>query len=209
MDGNLSPAVVTAHACLLYGMMLKAIEISKFGILQSGDKNYMDLQNEMYKNLCNNDGPWDGSRYSDTSCLSPYIDNIKQQSRQLIGLVKTSLCEQSPADEILTKLAEKPLTYRLMEKQSWDQIEKDLMPEEEEMSDEENSILQLVVLGAISECTTPEEWVDVATTEVNSIRKRKKEEGASKESLQEFVSRLKASRKIQWSTDVGGYVSSR
>lgn len=209
MDGNLSPAVVTAHACLLYGIMLKAIDISKFGVLQSGDKNYMDLQNEMYKNLCNNDGPWDGSRYSDTSCLSPYIENIKQQSKQLIRLVKTTLCEQSPADEILNKLAEKPLTYHLMEKMSWEKIEQSLMPEAEEIGEEENDLLQLVTLGAISECASPEEWVSAATDQLNSARRRRKKENTSRESLQEFVSHLKSSRRIQWSTDVGGYVNSR
>jgi hypothetical protein len=209
MDGNLSPATVTAHACLLYGLMLKAIDISKFGVLQSGDKNYMELQNEIYRNLCNNDGPWDGTRYSDTGCLTPYITNLKQQSKQLIRLVKSTLTEQSPSDEILSKLAEVPLTYHLMKKMSWADIEKSLMPEEEEMGEEETSLLQLIDLGAISECANIEEWVEVAANQLSSSHRRKLGTPASKESLTEFVNKLTLQRKIHWSADVGSFVSNR
>jgi len=210
MDGNMSPAVVVSHACLLYGLMLKAVEISKYGVLQSGDKDYMDLQNEMYTHLCNSDGPWDGNRFSDTRSLQPYVADLKKQSRQLVRLVKSTLGENSPADEVLNKLAEKPLTYHLIEKRSWKDIESELMPEREVRGAMENSILQLVELGAISECASVDEWIDTASFELFAESAGKPEElNAGKESLQAFVARLTAKRRIHWSKSLGGYVSSR
>lgn len=211
MDGNLSPATVTAHACLLYGLMLKAVEISRFGLLQSGNKDYMDLQNEIYKNLCNNDGPWDGNRFSDTSSLGPFISDLKRQSRQLIRLVKSTLGECAPADDILNKLADKPLAYSLMEKMSWNDIENYLMPETEDYTEVENNILQLVELGAISECADADEWLETAAGQITSSSTQKDGNSGleSKESLQAYVAQLTARRRIHWSKDIGGFVSSR
>lgn len=207
MDGNLSPAAVTAHACLLYGLMLKAVEISRYGLLQSGNKGYMDLQNEMYKNLCNRDGPWDGSRFSDTSNIGPYIADLKRQSKQLIRLVKSTLGEQTPADIILNKLADKPLVYSLMEKKSWEDIEAWLMPESEDLSQAEDSILQFIELGAISDCADADEWLDTATHQLESTF-RGQTETPTKESLQGYVAQLTARRRIHWSKEIGGFVSS-
>jgi hypothetical protein len=209
MDGNLSPAVVVSHACLLYGLMLKAVEISKYGVLQSGNKDYMDLQNEMYNNLCNSDGPWDGSRFSDTKSLQPYIADLKKQSRQLVRLVKSTLGEHSPADEVLSKLAEKPLTYHLMEKKSWKDIEESLLPEYQHVNTMEGSILQLVELGAICECENSDEWIETAAHELLAEHAGQPEElNVGRESLQAYVSQLTARRRIHWSKKLGGFVSS-
>jgi hypothetical protein len=208
MDGNLSPATVTAHACLLYGIMLKAVEISRYGVLQSGNKGYMDLQNEMYKSLCNRDGPWDGPRFSDTSNIGPYLADLRRQSKQLVRLVKSTLGEQTPADEILNKLAEKPLAYSLMEKKTWEQIEEWLMPESEDLGEVEDSIIQFIELGAISDCADADEWVETAAYQMASTYKGQ-EKPPTKESLQAYVTQLTLRRRIHWSKDIGGFVGSR
>jgi hypothetical protein len=127
----------------------------------------------------------------------------------LVHLVKNTLGEHSPADEILSKLAEKPLTYHLMEKQSWKQIEESLLPEYEGANDMENDILQLVELGAICECENSEEWVETASHELLSeLAGLPNALSSGKESLQAYVSQLTARRRIHWSKQLGGFVSS-
>lgn len=208
MDGNLSAATVTAHAVLLYAIMLKAVEVSKYGLLYSGSTSYMELQNEIYNNLCNRDGPWDGSRFSDTSNLSPYIQNLKKQSKQLIRILRGPMSDLSPAADILSKLADKPLAYSLMEGHSWKEIESWLMPEVSEMDSTEYEILQLVDLGVISSCVDEKEWVgavaeQIATSAVEG------ESPVTRDSLQKYVANLAAHRKIHWSKEAGSYISGR
>ena len=209
MDGNLSPAAVVAHACLLYGLMLKAVEISKYGILEAGDKSYMELQYEIYANLCNSDGPWDGNRFSDTSSLKAYIYDLKNQSRQLVRFVKSAIGDNSPAGEVLSSLAEKPLTYHLMENKSWKEIENILLPERTSNNEMEKYILQLVELGVISECSSAEEWVSVVLSEIQEVEGDATKSKTTGESLKDFVSNLTTQRRIHWSKSLGGFVSSQ
>ena len=209
MDGNLSPATVVAHACLLYGLMLKAVEISRYGVLISGNKQYLDLQNEIYKNLCNNDGSWDSDRHSDTSKLDPYIPDLKRQSRQLIRLVKTTLAEQAPADEILRKLADEPLAYHRIDGKDWKDIEAHLIPEPPEPSELELDISKMVDIGAICECETHDEWVEAIAYQLGLDRNITDSEASMeefKDRIAGYVSHLSTKQQIFWSEDVGGYV---
>lgn len=209
MDGNLSPATVVSHACLLYGLMLKAVELSRYGVLISGNKPYMDLQNEMYTHLCNKDGPWDGDRHSDTSRLDPYIPDLKKQSRQLVRLVKNVLAEQAPADEILRKLADKPLAHHLIDGDDWSQIEAHLIPEPPQATELERELTRLVDIGAICECDDSEEWVEAVTYQLGVDQEVSHDESSMDElrgSIQAYVSQLAAKQRIFWSPDVGGFV---
>lgn len=210
MDGCLSAAAITAHACLLFGLMVKAVEISRHGVLQSGNHQYMKLQREIYARLCNNDGPWDADRHSDTSNLDPYIPELQKQSRQLIRLVKNTLSELSPADEILRALAERPIAMRRIDGQSWEDIERDLMPEVEYRSDLEESLLRIVSLGAISECETASEWVEAATVQIANERDVGHDEAQTEElrqSIREYVFRLNDQQRISWSDSVGSFLA--
>ena len=219
MDGNLSPATVAAHACLLYGLMLKAVEISQYGVLQSGNKDYMDMQREIYKHLSNNDGGWDANRHSDNSGLKPYITDLKKQSLNLIRLVKNTLRDQSPADEILTALAEKPLAYRRMEKKGkveeskvWTEIEKELLPAQAVTAHQlKEDILRLVDLGAICECESSDEWVEAATHQLSAdqgVDNAEEKVVEMRTSIQEYVKELERAQRITWSDRSGGFMSS-
>jgi hypothetical protein len=208
-DGNYSPAAVVAHACLLYGLMIKAVEISRYGVLEAGDKVYMERQKEICAHLCNNDGPWDGSRHSDTSRLDPYIPDLRKQSRQLIRLVKITLSELYPADEILRCLAEEPLAFRLIKKKSWEQIEKELLPEAPKTDELGQEIMRLINLGAICECDNTSEWIDTAThviADSRGVGNHKKSVNELRQEVTRFISEQLADRRARWSKAFGGYV---
>lgn len=213
MDGCLSPAAITAHTCLLFALVVKAVEISRHGVLQSGNREYMQRQREIYDNLCNNDASWGSDianhRQSDTSRLEPYIPDLIEQSMQLVRLVKNTLSEMTPADAILRELAEMPIALRLIRGDSWEKIEDDLMPGRHAPHEHEDRFLRIASLGAISECESSDEWVDALTNELA------RETGAStsaerteelRVSLRSLAAQLTARQRISWSQDIGGYL---
>lgn len=208
LDGLLSPAVITAHTCLIYAIALKAVDISKYGVLHAGNKEYMGKQKEILSYLCNNDGGYDGSRHSETKSIWPFVPDLVDQSKELIRLVKNTLRELSPAEEILNRLAEKPVALRLIEGQSWKQIENDLYPDQGETTELGLSIKKLIDTASICECETPEEWVEGASMQIaeefevaNSAEKVEK----LKESVREYVNRKLANGSLFWNQGVGGY----
>jgi len=213
MDGCTSPAAITAHVCLLFGLMIKAVEVSRHGILKSGNQEYMALQKEIYSHLCNNDSSWgsDGAstRVSDTSRLDPYIPELTKQSHQLIRLVKNTLSELYPADAILRELAEMPIALRLIRGDSWEKIETDLMPYRTDVHEHEEYILRIANLGAISECGSSEEWVSAAADQLareTGASQSEEETNALHTELKEFAAQLAAQQKINWSSEHGGFL---
>lgn len=210
MDGCLSPAAITAHTCLLIGLVIKAVELSRWGILQSGDRQYMQLQNEIYKNLCNGDGDWSGGRFSNTKGLAPYVSDLQKQSHQLIRLIKNTLSGLAPADEILRSLADRPLAVRLCDGETWEQIEADLMPFREDKDEVEEALIRVISLGSISDCDTEEEWVDAVSLQIADelgVGSSKEKTDDLKGNVVDYVTQLSMKQKIHWSRDVGTYLA--
>lgn len=212
MDGNMSPAAIAATAVLTYGLMLKAVEISAHGLLQSGDKEYMELQREQMEVLCNGDGDWGASRLSDNRNLDPFIDGLIEQSKQLVRLVKNTLVEQTPADDILRSLAVKPCSLRLIEGANWKEIEKQLYPEGAEKNSQElgfaRYVQTLLDTAAIAECDSGGEWMDAVAQELADSEEKGddiKEVANCRAWVEEHITSELLSNKIFWSQKIGGY----
>lgn len=167
MDGTFSAAAIAAHACLLYALMVKAVEISHHGLLYSNHA-YMTLQREILQNLCNKDGAWDGSRLSDTRNLGPYYQTLREQSQQLLRIVSNVFVspDMGQAGAVLAALAEEPIALRLIRGQTWEQIEHDLLPPATESSLLAKAVLRLVDTAAISDCQTADEWITAVADEL-------------------------------------------
>jgi len=212
LDGNLSPSIITAHACLLYGLMLKAVEISRHGLLKAGTPEYMDKQAEIYNELCNGDGSYQGARTSDNSNLSPYISDLQEQSLQLIRLVKHTLSRLSPADSILNSLAIRPAAFRLIEGEGWEDIERSLHPKPATKANTElqKTMQKLVNLGSINDCDSEEEWIKTVAEYLAS-----KEGGAGHvkrvASLQHKINNIMKetveARQVYWSSSIGSFLT--
>ncbi len=209
LDGMFSPSVVAAHAILIYALMLKAVEMSRFGILESGDREYMTRQREILKHLCNNDGGYDGNRHSDTRLLEPYIPMLQEQSLQLIRLVKNVLNDEAPADRILRALARKPVALRLIEGQSWEQIEADLGPEEDEKPGPFHQLLtQIIDTASVNECQTVEEWAEEVTRSIAQEQGLGSQKLATvKHEIETYIDRELASGRLFWSKELGSYAT--
>jgi hypothetical protein len=196
-DGMLSPAATSAFACLFYGMLMKSIDISRFGIVESGGKEWMDQARNISKYLCNNDGAYGGPRHSDTSGIDPYIPVLVSQSKMLLKLVKPYLLEHPPSYDILNKLTEQPISLRLSEGASWEAIENSLYPESPEVEDDtKNELMKTISLNLITECSGVEEWVSFVAEELKLDKKE----------IEKNVGLLTEAGRVFWSPSLGAIV---
>jgi len=208
LDGMFSPSAVAAHAILVYALMLKAVEMSRFGILESGDREYMTRQKEILKALCNNDGDYAGSRHSDTKHLEPYIPMLQEQAGQLVRLVKNVLNDESPADRILRSLARRPIAMRLIDGETWEQIEADLGPEEDEKPGPFRELLtQIIGTSAVVECKTAVEWVEETARSIVQEQTKPTQLTAVKRDIEIYIDRELSSGRLFWSKELGSYAT--
>lgn len=210
LDGMLSPSVVAAHAMLMYGLMLKAVELSKHGTLMSGSREYMERQKVIYANLCNNDKPYGGAnvRTSDTRNIAEFIPELKEQSKELVRLVKNILNFHGPTTGILASLGEFPVSMRRIEGCSWKDIESQLTDGEEEQS-MPDLLQQLIDTSFINGCETEDNWIEIAAAEV-AISEGKENDipylEQNRKSISGFISRCVEKGDIAWSKEVGCFI---
>lgn len=197
-DGLLSPSAASAFACLFYALLIKSIDISRHGIVESGDKEYMSTAKKIQEVLCNNSGSWSGPRVSCTEAIGPYIPTLIEQSRELVTFVKPILLKEHPTFDILMSLAERPISLRRCSGQSWERIEYELNPGSgSNDSTNEADVMRAVDVGAVSECASLEEWL----TEVSE------DFGHEKTSVEKAVKSLVEKGLVRWDNSVGSIVS--
>jgi hypothetical protein len=171
MDGLLSASAVAALSCLYYSLMIKAVEISRYGIVEVGDKDWLEGAERVKQTLLNNmKGYQDGDRFGDTSNLVQHHETLIAESFDLISQVKHILMRLGPAYEVLEKLAERPCSLRRCDGETWEKIEEDLsvpMTAEDHFT---NKLAEIIDLRLIDQCKTEDEWLAEAS---NLMRKDK------------------------------------
>ena len=206
MDGLMSPSAIAAISCLYYALVIKAAEISRYGIAEVGDKEWLDRAARIKASLMNNmKGYQDGDRFSDTHDLSKHYETLISESLDLVRQLKHILITVGPAYEILEKLAERPCSLRRCDGQSWNQIEKDLAVEFTVEDLFANKIAEIIDLRLVDECQTPEEWIKEV---VMMLRKDSElhidpEDISIPKRVQQFVDRKRNDGEIIWLEKVG------
>jgi hypothetical protein len=160
MDCLLSPSAVAAFSCLYYAMMIKAVEISRYGIAEVGDKEWMQRAEAIKNRMLNNvKGYQDGDRFGDTSDLAQHYETLISESFDLISQVKHILMKLGPAYEILEKLAERPCSLRRCDGETWEKIEKDLVVEMSAQDLFTSKLGEIIDLRLIDQCKDETEWI--------------------------------------------------
>ena len=160
MDGLLTPSAVAAMSCLYYSLMIKAVEISRYGIVEVGDKEWLDRAMVVKGCLLNNMKSYqDGDRFGDTSKLSNYYETLISESFDLISQVKHILMKLGPAYEVLEKLAERPCALRRCDGESWERIESDLAVQMTVENLFINKLAEIIDLRLVDQCKDEVEWV--------------------------------------------------
>lgn len=164
MDGLLSASAVAAMSCLYYALMIKAVEISRYGIVEVGDKDWLSRAEVVKSHLLNNmKGYQDGDRFGDTSKLHLHHEELITESFDLISQVKHILMRIGPAYEVLEKLAERPCALRRCDGEDWNRIESDLavpMTSDDQFT---NKLAEIIDLRLVDQCKDEVEWIAEAS----------------------------------------------
>jgi len=194
MDGLLSASAVAAMSCLYYALMIKAVEISRYGVVEVGDKDWLTRAQNIKKTLLNNmKGYQDGDRFGDTSELGQHYETLISESFDLISQVKHILMKLGPAYEVLEKLAERPCALRRCDGEDWTQIEKDLAVEVSAEDQFIHKLAEIIDLRLVDQCKDEMEWL----REVSNLMREDKElnidpdDDTVEDKIVEFVSKKK------------------
>jgi hypothetical protein len=207
MDALMTPSAVAGMACLYVALVIKAIEISRYGLLNVGDNDWLKQAVEVKMALLNNmKGYQDGDRFGDTRNLPKYYDILTKESFELIAQLKHILIKLGPCYDILEKLAERPCALRRVAGQSWIEIEKDLavaMPQETIF---ETRLAELIDTRAVDQCADKGEWVsEVARIMTEDPEVKKMDLGGLSvvDRIQEYMQTKEVDGELVWLEKVG------
>jgi len=160
-DSTMCPSWYAAMACLHYAIVIKAVEISQYGLLKVGGTDWMKKAKAMKKIILNGKGGYDSKRVSDTSKLLDNREYFIKESVEMVGQLKNILLKLGPAYEILIKIAQRPVSMRRIDGEKWDDIEKDLSVPIDEIDEMILKINEIADLRIIEDCKDLEEWVNI------------------------------------------------
>jgi hypothetical protein len=193
-DAQLSAAVITAETFLFLGILLKAVEISKFGLLHAGDFQSFTERRRRLDLLSNNDG---NLACSDTSHLSDSdLEACRQEARDALKFLKSIfVILDNPAEIILHALAEEPASLRKCRGASWVTIDAELLgliKPHREPDSLDYQLVKIIEMGIVEQAADPDDWFKRAAVAVN----------ASSETLRGRLEEF-AYRKPRWDAATG------
>lgn len=200
-DGALSPIVVTAWAMLCYVMVLKAVRLSQYGVMEVGDSEYVGRVKEIQPLFIDGElRDWNSERKADTSKLGPHISWLRENARELINFLKPELHGLGPAYDVLMALADRPCSLRLVQGDTWEGIERSLSEEAgaKKPYGPEDEVREVVDLAGIVDCETVTVWVEEVSASL----------GRPTAEVEEIVSQMVQSGRYRWSQPIGALITS-
>jgi len=160
-DGSDSAAQVVAQMFLFRALLLKAVELSQFGVLKvNSDENKWTMN----KNAA---AAFYGFSFEMT--LAQAAEFAKNDAESLLKSLRSALMSiDGESYTVLEKIIETPVWKRRREnKQSWLRIEKTLMPPKRVLQGMEDNLLRLITLNEITGFKTMQHWKHEAATRLN------------------------------------------
>lgn len=198
-DGLLSPSAVAAIACMYYALVVKAVELSRFGVLVI-DSNWLGKALCVKDALLNNTGDWDQERFGDTSNLSQYYGILEEESLELVHQLKNILLKVGPAYEVLEKLATAPCGLKRCRGKNWDEIEQELAVFTSDEDKIDIILSEVITLLEVSKCSSLEEWVSKTTNYINDPDYQKDD---LEQTIKYYVQRKSEVGELVWSDRLG------
>ena len=214
MDGILSPSVCAAFACLYYALFIKAVELSRYGVIESGSKEWHTQAKNVKNALLNNTSDYTLAkkcgRFSDTTNLHKYTDILIAESFEMISQLKHILSSIGPAYEVLEKIAESPCSIRRCEGQSWEEIENAVKVELTEEGVFEYEIKKIIDTREVIGVEDVKSWM----IEVSRILHKNKDLQLTNESEEEVIDKLErhieekqANGEMIWANKIGTMIT--
>ncbi len=161
-DADLAPTSIVAKAFLFLTMTLKAVEMSQYGVIHVGRIRQWRRQVELLDMLNNNTG---ALATSDTSQVSPeVVEELRVGSRELLELLKPIFdrFEHNPSFEVLSLLAETPISMLRASGRCWEEIEELLgeraATQEGELDKTDQKLMRCIELAELTGESAVESW---------------------------------------------------
>lgn len=202
-DGVLSPAVAAAWAMLCYALVLKAVRLSQYGIMEAGSQEYMDKVKAIQPHLIDGERrEWGDYRNADTSKLAAHIPWLRENTTEMVNWLKPELSNLGPSYEILLSLADKPCSLRLAGGQTWENIENSLYgphlntSNPEDLLNEEE-LREIIDLASIVDCEHMEMWIEEVAAYL----------GKDPPVVADIAHRMVNSGDFRWSDPIGALIT--
>ncbi len=196
-DGDLCAISIAAKTFIFLAMLLKSVEISKFGLLHVGRIHEWNRKKLLMDLISNNDGMLSTSDTSDIT--RELIQEYREIAGQLLKFLKNIfIILDCPAEIVLQELAERPISLRRIDGGDWQKIDADLynlIKPERVLDDLDYRIIKIIELGLVEEMGSFEEWL-----KMTAIRS-----GAPRETIRERVEGYKHREPI-WDQELGRMV---
>ncbi|XCN71545.1 MAG: hypothetical protein Q3M24_14620 [Candidatus Electrothrix aestuarii] len=163
-DGDLCPVSITAKVFLFMTMLLKAVEISKFGLLQADIGSLMDDNKNLMDMISNNEGKL---ATSDTSAIDDIIlEKYQSNAKQLLLFLKSIfLLLDNPSEVVLQQLALEPISLRRAKGQRWKEIEDELLSHinpQPTLDNTDYELIKVIELGLLIGISDQNCWIESA-----------------------------------------------
>jgi hypothetical protein len=186
-------------------MMIKAVEISRYGVIEVGDSEWMEQARVIKNALMNGTGDYGGERFSDTRKLEKHYGVLIEESLDLVNQLKHILMRMGPAYQVLEKIAEKPCSLRRIHGDDWDKIEKDVCVEIAEDDKLYVLIDECIDLRYTHHCKSLEEWIN-QTAKILAENPDINPENDVKQQIENYITRKKNDGEMIWSDTLGSVI---
>lgn len=163
-DGDLCPVSITAKTFLFMTMMLKAVEISKFGLLKVDSGPLMKTNNKLIDMISNNNGKL---ATSDTAAVDDTaLEKYRNNAQGLLFFLKSIfLLLDNPGETVLRQLASEPISLRRSQGKSWEEIEDDLLSHihpQPALDSSDYELIKIIELGLLPSIGNKNCWLEAA-----------------------------------------------
>lgn len=161
-DCDLSPTSITAKTFLFLAMLLKAVDLSQYGIIHVGKIEPWKRKIELLNKISNNSGNLAAS--DTTEITDEIIEELRQGCYELLELLAPTFDRfvDNPSLDILMALTEQPISLMRCAGYNWDEIESILAQkvtlDEIGFDEIDRRLMQCIELGEWFGLASEEAW---------------------------------------------------
>lgn len=207
-DSTMCPSYYAAVACLYVALAIKAVEISRYGVLRVADEGgrWLKKAKEAKNAIMNNTGGYDGPRVANTENAMYFRDYYIDEGMDMLSQLKGILMRLGPAYDVLTKLIQRPPALRRCDGESWEDIERAIEVPISQSGKLDNKLQEIIDLRLLEECESIEEWISGATNIITEEWGDELDE-VSESDIQRFTETKMRDGLVIWSDSIGGVIA--
>ena len=195
-DGSDSPAQVVSQMFLFRALLMKAVELSQFGVLKAdSDREKWNQNKEAVAVL---QGDTQGFSFESTRVtFDEAVAFAKQDAKNLLTSLRSHLMNIDGASlNVLQAIVEKPVWQRRAERMTWKRIERSLMPAERVVEGLQQDIIRLISLNQLTGIKNIANWKFAASRAL----------GVSQVELVNAFRTLEKNVRLDFDRELGSYI---